>query len=177
MTGMNEAMPELCPRPIAVGTYDSVPDVWFYLSEFVDMMDEIPDMEEFAEAMAELHKHSPVPGGQFGWPYFVYAGAKPLTFPLSDSWEHTFSEGMQQTFGLEEAAHGPDEELTKLKTALVEKVIPRLLRPLQTGGRNIVPTLVHGDLWHGNVALDADTGAAVIFDPTAMGAHHECRCR
>jgi fructosamine-3-kinase len=149
--------------------------VWFYLSEFVDMVDEAPSSDEFAQTIAELHKHGVDPDGMFGWPHPVFSGTSAQIFPLSKSWEETFSRGIQQTFALETASQGHDDELSRLETALVEKVIPRLLRPLQTEGRNIMPTLVHGDLWDGNVALDADTGDAIIFDPTAMYAHNECK--
>ena len=41
---------------------------------------------------------------------------------------------------------------------VTSKVIPRLLRPLETGGRQIKPSLVHGDLYSGNVSVDAVTG-------------------
>ena len=175
MTALHKTSPTLCPKPIAFGTYVSTPDVWFYLSEFVDMVDEAPSSDEFAQTIAELHKHGVDPDGMFGWPHPVFSGTSAQIFPLSKSWEETFSRGIQQTFALETASQGHDDELSRLETALVEKVIPRLLRPLQTEGRNIMPTLVHGDLWDGNVALDADTGDAIIFDPTAMYAHNECK--
>lgn len=56
-----------------------------------------------------------------------------------------------------------------------EKVILRLLRPLETGGRSIRPTLIHGDLWHGNAETDAETGQPIIFDAASFYAHNECK--
>lgn len=44
---------------------------------------------------------------------------------------------------MERNSQGPaTDELAELSQAMVEKVIPRLLRPLETGGRHIEPSLV-----------------------------------
>lgn len=64
-------------------------------------------------------------------------------------------------------------ELVGRAEPFIEKVIPRLLRPLQTGGRNIKPVLLHGDLWHGNISIEAATGQMLIFDPCAFYGHQE----
>lgn len=52
-------------------------------------------------------------------------------------------------------------------------VVPRLLLPLQSEGRVLKPCLVHGDCWDGNTALDANTGAAFIFDACSFYGHNE----
>ena len=54
-----------------------------------------------------------------------------------------------------EESQGPDVELKVLLGQMISKIIPRLLRPLETGGRQINPRLVHGDLCSGNVSTDA----------------------
>lgn len=50
----------------------------------------------------------------------------------------------------------------------LEKVVPRLLEPLQSGGRSIKPCLIHGDLWDENTATDMDTGEPFVFDAGSM---------
>ena len=70
--------------------------------------------------------------------------------------------------------HGSDEEMRHLHTIIVEKVIPRLLRPLETGGNEIQPCLVHGDLWDGNTSTNARTNEPLIFDGSSIYAHNEC---
>ena len=65
-------------------------------------------------------------------------------------------------------------ELQTLFGQLISKVIPRLLRPLETGGRQIKPCLVHGDLYSGNVSVDAVTGGPILYDATCLYAHNEC---
>ncbi|EJT74841.1 hypothetical protein GGTG_08679 [Gaeumannomyces tritici R3-111a-1] len=173
MAIIHKAIPDLAIRPIAYGTYVSNPNANFFLSEFRDMREELPDVEEFCEQIALLHKQAVNPDGRFGWEWPVYAGSKPRTYPLSHSWEETFSAGLRATFELEEQTHGPDKDLAVLRDALFDELIPRLLRPLQSDGRSIQPTLVHGDLWHGNVRIDVRTGSPIIFDPCSLWAHHE----
>ncbi|KAI0140449.1 hypothetical protein GGR57DRAFT_496096 [Xylariaceae sp. FL1272] len=53
------------------------------------------------------------------------------------------------------------------------KVVPRLLGPLEEGGRTVKPCLIHGDLWEDNIGTDAEGGGIFIFDCGAYYAHHE----
>jgi protein-ribulosamine 3-kinase len=75
---------------------------------------------------------------------------------------------------LELDAKGPDPEFDMLVPALFDKVIPRLLRPLESEGRSVKPSLVHGDLWFANSGIDVDTGESLIFDACCFYAHTEC---
>jgi protein-ribulosamine 3-kinase len=71
--------------------------------------------------------------------------------------------------------HGPSEDLQELLPSFYEKVIPRLLRPLQTSGKKLKPVLVHGDIWYGNIATNAKTDAPIMFDSSVSWAHNECK--
>ena len=55
----------------------------------------------------------------------------------------------------------------------LEKVVPRLLLPLQSEGRSIKPCLVHGDCWDGNTAMDLKSGGAFVFDACSFYGHNE----
>jgi protein-ribulosamine 3-kinase len=55
----------------------------------------------------------------------------------------------------------------------LEKVVPRLLIPLQSEGRTLKPCLIHGDCWDGNTATDAITGEAFVFDACSFYGHNE----
>lgn len=82
---------------------------------------------------------------------------------------------MKDVLRIREERSGPSSALEELLPALFEKVIPRLLRPLETGGRKLAPVLVHGNLWRGNVAAVKDSpGRGVIFDSASFFAHNEC---
>lgn len=71
------------------------------------------------------------------------------------------------------SVRGPDPEFDKVARKFFEKVVPRLLRPLQSGGRSINPVLVHGDVWPGNVQLDTATQQVILFDACCCYGHNE----
>lgn len=56
---------------------------------------------------------------------------------------------------------------------ILERVIPRLLCPLQENGRTLKPSLIHGDCWDGNTATDAKTGEAFVLDMCSFYGHNE----
>jgi len=62
-------VPELVPRPIAWGAYMSKPDTFFFLADFIPMLEELPDPETFCTMLARLHRDSiPLsPNGKFGF--------------------------------------------------------------------------------------------------------------
>ncbi|KAK8074470.1 hypothetical protein PG997_009133 [Apiospora hydei] len=74
---------------------------------------------------------------------------------------------------LELETRGESKEIRELMVPFFSKVIPRLLRPMETGGRSIRPALIHGDLWHGNASTDGETGLPIIFDAASFYAHNE----
>jgi protein-ribulosamine 3-kinase len=50
--------PDHVPKPVAWGNYESDPSTWFYLCDFNDMADEVPESEEFVSIVAQIHKSS-----------------------------------------------------------------------------------------------------------------------
>jgi len=80
---------------------------------------------------------------------------------------------MEEMIEREELTRGPCPEIDKLQKPLVEKVIPRLLRPSESSGRSIKPCLVHGDLWHGNTCVSSGTNEPYAFASCALWAHNE----
>lgn len=180
--------PDLVPRPIAWGSYSSMPDVHFFLSEFRPMTGGLPDLETFPAKIAALHMHrgagagtssnsssSDGGGGRFGFDATTFHGEIPIEHGWSDTWEEYFARTTRALLQLEQETRGPSEEVRKLAGPFFDKVIPRLLRPLETGGRSIRPALIHGDLWHGNASTDRDTRMPVIFDAASFYAHNECK--
>ncbi|KAI6381515.1 hypothetical protein MCOR25_001208 [Pyricularia grisea] len=111
-----------------------------------------PPVEELCRMMARLHSRSVSPNG---------------------IWEVFFSRGLRHVLNLRDQRATPDPVLDAMLPELFDRVIPRLLRPLETGGRKIKPCLVHGGLWYGNVSVDDDTGRPIIYDPLGFWGHHE----
>lgn len=190
-------VPVLTPKPIASGTYHSNAEIHFFLCTF-HAMDQLsaPNVEKLASTLARFHRKAISPNGKYGFPVTIYQGNLPQYTNWETSWEKFFYKNMEKCMEFEDQAQGSDPEVTTLKTALLEKVIPRLLRPLETGGRNIVPCLIHNDLWDGNLGVleeeehigsqadkpacysrhgKGEAGEPIIFDPTALFAHNECR--
>ncbi len=135
---------------------------------------QIPDPEPFCQKLAALHSASRVPNGRFGFHCTTYNGDLPQDNTWSDSWEAFFANGLRHVLKVREDRAGLNAELDALLPALFGRVIPRLLRPLESNGRKIKPSLVHGDLWCGNAAIDSQTGAPILFDPASFYAHNEC---
>jgi len=173
MSALFKIMPEIIARPVGWGSYESFPDTYFFVCEYHEMSEDIPDLSDFPALIAEMHKRGISPDGKFGFPLETFSGNAAQNFPVTDTWEECFSRGIQKIFAAETKTHGRDEELESLTTAMVEKVIPRLLRPLETEGRKITPTLVHGDMWEGNCSVDVATGSPMIFDAAPLYAHNE----
>lgn len=92
-----------------------------------------------------------------------------------DSWEEYYARQFRSDIAYAQQIYGEDPELAELTEEFIQKVVARLLRPLQTGGRSIKPSLCHGDLWDGNVQIDVDTKQAILFDSCCFYGHSESK--
>ncbi|KAI1804299.1 Fructosamine kinase-domain-containing protein [Daldinia bambusicola] len=177
MSRIHDMAPDLVPEPIASGTFSSVPDVHFFLCEFRRMTGTISPPSALAARIAELHRRSGDRGGpilvKFGSDVPTFHGNVRVDHGWSGSWEEYFARTTRVLFELEQEVQGSNDEVREMISPFFDKVIPRLLRPLETGGRSIRPSLIHGDLWQGNTSTDAETGMPVIFDAASFYAHNE----
>src|SRR5947209_3567304 len=98
MTAIFQATPDFVLTPIAVGTYASDSDVHFFLCSFVDMIDEVADVETLPAKLAELDMKSISPNGKYGFPVSTYQGALQQPNTWTDSWEKFFSDMIQRCF-------------------------------------------------------------------------------
>lgn len=167
-------IPDFIPEPIAWGSYHTVPDTYFFLCKFREMTGSSPRPYELAARLAALHQNSKSPEGEFGFHVDNFMGNLPLSNGGEKSWEKFFTKSMRHTLKLELDAQGPEPEFDTLVPVLFDTVIPRLLGPLESEGRSIKPSLVHGDLWYANTGIDANTGKPLVFDACCFYAHNEC---
>lgn len=174
MTRLHDTMPSLTPTPLAWGAYESDNNIHFFLCSFHDMDNKLCSLETFPSLIAELHTRGVSPNGKFGFPIPTYQGRLPQDPSETDTWEECFKNNIKMMFNHELTAQGPDDEIAQLREKIMNKVIPRLLRPMEVGGRKVVPRLVHGDLWEGNAGTDLETGLPKIFDACSLYAHNEC---
>lgn len=164
------------PKPIEWGSFKALSGTHYYLCRFYDFAEHAPKPAEFCQKVAFLHSRSNSPTSKFGFHLVTYNGDLPQENGYTDTWEEFFTIGFRHMVNMNIERGGPWPELEDLNTAMIDKVIPRLLRPMETGGRSIKPSLVHGDLWCGNVAVDSATGRPLIYDPASFYAHNECMC-
>ena len=170
-----KTLPYLFPKSYGWDTYTSNSDIHFFLEEFVDMDEDLPDVQKLAKGLAELHMKGENPQGKYGFHVPTLQGIYPQYTEWTDTWEEFFSKSIRQVFENELLSQGPDAEVEELCALTLVKVIPRLLRPLETGERMIKPRLVHGNLWDGNVSTDVETNTPVMYDATSIYAHNECK--
>lgn len=168
-----EASPGYCPKPFAHGRYaKQEPETYFLLMEFREFGKVPADPEPLARSLADMHKASKSPTGKFGFhTETCYSFIPQDVAHWDDSWCVVFKRHLQRFVD-----HGnrvlkwPEWDVVAACT--IEKVVPRLLLPLQDG-RELKPCLAHGDCWDGNTAMDARTGKAMIFDVCTFYAHNE----
>lgn len=177
LSAIYQVTPISVPKPMAWGSYKTRADTYFLLCKFYHLSDPetLPDTHNFASLLSTLHQKSKSPNGKFGFHLITYPGNLPQWTGWEDSWEVFFTKSMRQALDLEVERKGPSEELHALSRVLFDRVIPRLLRPLESDGRSVKPSLVHGDLWYANAGTDINTGQCLVFDPCCFYAHNECK--
>lgn len=168
-----EYLPDNSVVPVAYGTFELDPAKSFFLTTYRELKEKTPDPAQLVKVLSKLHKGSSSPTGKFGFHVTTFNGHVPLRNEWCDSWEEWYSRQLRSDIMWEQTVRGPDPEFNKVAEQFFEKVIPRLLRPLQSNGRSIKPTLVHGDLWHGNAQVDMDTKQVILFDSCCCYAHNE----
>ncbi len=134
MKVVHAVTPDVAPKHLDWGTFKSDPDLHFYLCAFHHLHNELPELKKFCGSLAQLHQDSVSPSGKFGFHVTTYNGNIPQDVRWTDTWEECFVNGTRRDFELEKEARGPNEELEALVSPLFEKVIPRLLRSLESMG-------------------------------------------
>ncbi len=173
---VSEYIAEHVPKPIAWGSYLLDSNMFYYLAHFHDMVDAAVDPSQFVDIVATLHRDSTgkSPKGKFGFHVPTHLANVPNDNSWENSWEAFYTKAIRKMFELEAVSHGSDDaEFESLKRKMLTKVIPRLLRPMESGGRTVTPCLVHSDLWLGNCMLDAGTDKIMLFDSCAFWGHNE----
>jgi len=106
-------------------------------------------------ALAQQHK---VACENFGWATNNYIGLTPQSNAWSQSWVDFFRS--QRLLPMLNRAK--QQGLSELMVSSVEQVMSCLDGLLP---HNVVPSLVHGDLWGGNLAYDRDALKPLFYDP------------
>lgn len=139
------------PMPICIGDDGSQS---YIVLQYLDLNGHA-NQSLLGEQLAAMHRAT---AEKFGWEINNTIGATFQPNAWMDSWVEFWRE-QRLGFQLQLAAqNGYDGELQVLGEKLLIEM-PKLF-----SGRHIIPSMLHGDLWGGNVAGLSD-GTPVIFDP------------
>lgn len=169
---MHAVVPSFIPIAHTWGPLAKGPEN-FLLSEFREVGQQPPAPGKLTMRLAELHKSFISPTGKFGFHVTTCHGRIPQYVGWESSWEVMFNKILGRAMDIDEEKHGEWEEFNDVRGWLFDFVIPRLLRPLQSGGKSIKPCLIHGDLWDENCTDDMNTGEPFVFDAGSVYAHNE----
>ncbi|EFR02384.1 hypothetical protein MGYG_05380 [Nannizzia gypsea CBS 118893] len=170
---INSVSPTLAPKPWIWGKYKEE-DSYFMLTDFREVGQQPPDPVKFTARLAGLHKSSVSPTGKFGFHTTTCHGTiTQVTDLWEQSWAVLYRKQLAHMFAMDLEKHGRWPEFEQLCDITLNKVIPRLLEPLQSDGRSIKPCLLHGDCWDENTATDQATGEPFIFDAGSFYGHNE----
>ncbi|MCJ1466022.1 hypothetical protein MMC07_004641 [Pseudocyphellaria aurata] len=174
MAELYKSMPSFVPRPRRWGKFClSWPETYFFLCDFIDMSNELPDPKRFCSRLAELHCVSESPTGKFGFHVPTCHGRFPQFVEWDGSWTSFFTKLLDDVLRRDVQNNGPWLALEKVSQRALTHVIPRLIGALELNGRSVKPSLIHGDLWEGNIGTEFDTGDIYVFDAGAYYAHNE----
>jgi protein-ribulosamine 3-kinase len=176
ITTINSVIPGLVPAPAGWGKYniDLHEETYFFLEDYIDMdVTSPPEPVSFTALVAELHRKGTSPNGMFGFPVTTCDGKLPHTVDWEESWSVFFAKLLKGVIKLDSETNGVWPEFERAATQIIDVVIPRLLGVLQSDGRQIKASLIHGDLWEGNIGTDMETGDIIFFDAGSYYAHNE----
>lgn len=185
MTALHSSIPKHVPRPLSWGAF-TTGDRYFQLYTFHRFVKGLkPSIPHLVSVAASLHSapSSLSPTGKFGFEMTTYNGNLPQDNRWTETWEEFYSNGMRRMLDLDEKARGESNELKELEGDFFEKVVPRLIRPMEDTkkGRSVKPVLLHGDLWVGNASVEErgmeEERNCMLFDSSAFYGHNECKSR
>ncbi|SPO01576.1 uncharacterized protein DNG_04249 [Cephalotrichum gorgonifer] len=128
-----EHLPDNVAVPLSYGTFQLDASKSFFLTPFLKFEDSFPDPMQLTKILEKLHRSSTSPTGKYGFHVQTFNGVVPLINDWCDTWEEWFSRQFRSDIAWEQSIAGPDPEFDRVADEFFEKVIPRLLRPLETG--------------------------------------------
>ena len=132
MTELYKTIPTNIPRPVARGRFErQTPPTYFFLCEFVEMLDDVPDPSRLCSTIANLHKISVSPTGKFGSSVHTCNGRTPQATEWDGSWTSFFGGMMKHVMAEDFKTNGVWLEMENIGQKIVDLVIPRLIGALE----------------------------------------------
>ncbi|MDE7199180.1 MAG: fructosamine kinase family protein [Lachnospiraceae bacterium] len=156
------------PQILGVGTDGDRGGRSFLLLEFIHGKSRgINDWEDFARRLSDMHKASTaglVSNGKYGLGCDNYIGRRRQVNRGHDSWTGFFRDCRLEPQFQDAAPYFDGEDLKRI-VRLLDHLDEMLVEP-------DYPSLLHGDLWGGNVIAGND-GSAWLIDPAVYVGHAE----
>ncbi|KYG42716.1 hypothetical protein M433DRAFT_6912 [Acidomyces richmondensis BFW] len=174
MSELHMWMPHFVPKPHSCGKYRiEDPEKYFFLSEYIDKNNSMPNPDDLCKKLAELHSISISRNGQFGFHATTCLGRQPQKVGWEKNWTVFFTKLLKHVTVADFDINGPWKELQMIEQQIFDIVIPLLIGNLEKDGRTIKPCLIHNDLWEGNTGTSNSNGKVYVFDSAAIYAHNE----
>ncbi len=139
-------IPDNVSHPVAWGYFENDMSKSFFITHFRHLRPGTPPILQFLSVLKKLHQSSISPTGMFGFHVTTYYGPPPMVNGWTRNWEEYFTRLFRANLAYVQQERGKDLELVAIAEEFIQKIIPRLLRPLQTRGRSIKPTLCRKQL-------------------------------
>ncbi|KAJ4318823.1 hypothetical protein N0V94_004247 [Neodidymelliopsis sp. IMI 364377] len=163
MVELYKTAPNFVPEPYTWGKLNvSNPNTYFFLCDFIEMTSQIPDPTQLCTKLVQLHQASVSPTGKFGFHVNTCQGSLPQQTAWASSWVEFYIQLLEGAMQLNREINGTWKNLEQCVDRLIKQVVPKVLGPLEEGGRSVKPTLIHGDLWDGNIGTDFQTGEIYV---------------
>lgn len=142
----------------------SNPETSRFLCDFIEITNGNPDPVQLCTRLAQMHQASESPNGQFGFHINTCQGNLPQQTAWNSSWVNFYIQLVKGAMQLNREKNGAWKNLEQLVDRLITHVVPKVLGPLEAEGRVLNPTLIHGNLWDGNVGIDCENGEIYVLD-------------
>ncbi|EDU47096.1 conserved hypothetical protein [Pyrenophora tritici-repentis Pt-1C-BFP] len=161
------------PKTYSWGELEDATETYFLITAFRDVCKQPADPLKLAAGLADMHQRSISPTGKFGFHFSTcHAKIAQAIDTWVESWCTLYGRHLEYVIELvKPILKWPEFDVVCDLT--LKKVVPRLLLPLQADGRTLKPCLLHGNCWDGNIAVDAKTGEAFVFDTCSFYGHNE----
>lgn len=148
------------PTPVSVGQFG---DLQYLLMEWVEQGRSGKDLwNQFGRGLAELHQNT---NKQFGLDHDNYIGCLPQSNTVRSSWAEFYRE--ERLVPQMKLAERSGQLSAKMRSGF-DGLFNRLeeIYPIER------PSMLHGDLWSGNMMVNT-VGKPCIFDPAVYYGHRE----
>ncbi|CEP12243.1 hypothetical protein [Parasitella parasitica] len=165
---INQAVPGFAPKPIHNHTRDRA----YIVTEYVCMAkpNTSKTQKELGRLLVKLHTARPPPSDKdkFGFDVTSWCGTTTLDNSWTSDWLQFYKS--QRLEPLLDQVKDQNKDVDRLGASLCAR-LEHWLGKDALG--EVHPSLLHGDLWNGNMAARASDKSPLIYDPASFYGHYE----